>query len=370
MHWAVDARTLTGPLDASQAVATARAAEPLPPALARLYLWDPWPVLDAEGEIADVHGQQWWVVLTADRGMHPEARHDHARLRLLRRSPEGWHDLGELFADDASPGSREWSGTAVFDAAASQLRVLYTATGVRGEVARSFQQRVYEAFAEVRDGRIVSWSSHTEVIAAAPPYLPADECDSAAGSCRAFRDPFFFRDPRDASEYLLFAASLPDVEQMHAGAIGIAAWRDGGWELQAPLIEAKAVNRELERPHLLHQDGIYYLFFSTHGQSFHPRLQGRTGLYGFCAPEVRGPYTPLNGSGLVLGNPDHAPHAQYAWQVLSDGRVVSFMNYPSSGHGSLHDDAPFAGTIAPFAHVRLQGAQARIQNDATTGATA
>jgi levansucrase len=337
------------------------AVEALPTSLAGLYLWDPWPVLDDAGEIADVHGQEWWIVLSADRGMHPEARHDHARLRLLRRDGNGWHDLSELFPDAASPGSREWSGTAVFDQASSRLRVLYTAAGVRGEAYLTYQQRLFEARADVRGARIVSWTAHTELVAAAAPYLPADECEAAPGLCRAFRDPFYFRDPADGAEYLLFAASLPDNDQEHAGAIGVATRQHGTWEPQPPLLEAVGVNRELERPHLLHRGGRYYLFFSTHGHSFRPSLRGRTGLYGFSAASVHGPYRPLNDSGLVLANPGHAPYAQYAWQVLSDDRVVSFSNYPSSGPGPLRDDAVFDGTISPFLRLRLNGAIAKLE---------
>jgi levansucrase len=342
----------------------------LDPSLRQLYLWDPWPVLDADGHLADVHGQQWWIVLSAPRDLHPEARHDHARMRLLRRSSDAWHDLGELFPDCASPGSREWSGTAVFDATSSRLRVLYTATGLRGEPRPSFRQRIFETCADVRSGRVVAWDRHTEVITPAPPYLPADEEDSSPGMCRAFRDPFLFRDPRSGSQHLVFAASVADAEQEHAGAIGAAVWQDGGWQLQPPMLFAPRVNRELERPHLLFQDGHYYLFFSTHGQSFHPRLQGRTGLYGFTSRDLRGPFTPLNGTGLVLANPDHAPAAHYAWQVLSDGRVVSFTNYPSPARGSLSADAAFGGTIAPFAQLLLRGGETQIDTSATLEATA
>lgn len=342
------------PQSAEQTAPTWSPPEPLDPTLAALYLWDPWPVLDTHGDLANVHGEQWWMVLTAPRDMHPEARHDHARLRMLRRTPGGWQDLGAVFPDDASPGSREWSGTAVFDDATSRLRVLYTATGVRGEEVPSYRQRIFEAYADVSDARIVCWEAHTEVITAASPYLPADQLESAPGVCRAFRDPFLFRDPRDGSQYLLFAASLQDGEQTHAGAVGIAAWQHGAWALQAPVLDASGVNRELERPHLLYHDGLYYLFFSTHGQSF--SRTGRTGLYGWCASDLRGPYTPLNGSGLVLGNPVHAPHANYAWQVLSDGTVISFRNYPSAGPGPLSDEAEFMGDIAAFARLRLLGA--------------
>ena len=37
--------------------------------------------------------------------------------------------------------------------------------------------------------------------------------------------------------------------------------------------------------------------------AFHPADCGPTGLYGFVAPRLIGPYEPLNDSGLVLRNP-------------------------------------------------------------------
>jgi len=369
VRWAADPQGLSAPPAAHQIVPVQLPPQAMDSSLGQLYLWDPWPVLDADGHVADVHGQEWWIALSAPRDLQPEARHDHARMRLLRRWPDGWEDLGDLFPDGASPGSREWSGTAVFDATSSRLRVLYTAAGIRDEPRRSFRQRIFETHADVRHGRVTGWEGHTEVITAAPPYLAADEEHSAPGLCRAFRDPFSFRDPQGGGEYLLFAASLPDNDQEHAGAIGLVARQQGGWELQAPLLVATGVNRELERPHLLFRDGRYYLFLSTHGQSFHPRLQGRTGLYGWSSRELRGPYAPLNGSGLVLANPDHLPSAHYAWQVLSDGRVVSFTNYPSHGHGPLRPDAAFGGTITPFVQLLMRESATRLDTDGTLEAT-
>lgn len=358
------ATTMTASVDSDDSVLTLAPPVLARPGLEELYLWDPWPVLTKDGQVADVHGQEWWIALTAPRALHPEARHDHARLRLLRRSAAGWDDLGNLLSDGASPGSREWSGTTVFDPADASLHLLYTATGIRGEPRPTFIQRIFQSRAYVRAGHVAGWTSHTEVVQPDEPYLPADEQESAAGACRAFRDPFFFQDPHDDCEYLVFAASVRDSTQTHARAVGLAVRDRAGWKVRRPLLQATGVNRELERPHLLCQDGRYYLFVSTHGQSFHPRVEDRTGLYGFWAENVLGPYLPLNHSGLVLANTDDAPYANYAWQVLSDGRVVSFVNYPTAGPGPLKKDCAFAGTIAPFARLRLDGTSATLQRDA------
>ena len=55
-----------------------------------------------------------------------------------------------------------------------------------------------------------------------------------------------------------------------------------------------------------------------------------TGLYGFAAPTLTGPYEPLNESGLVLQNPSDEPDQAYAWLVLPDLHVISFANYRSA----------------------------------------
>jgi levansucrase len=64
-----------------------------------------------------------------------------ARIRLLAKDVLGWHDRGHVFADGASPGSREWSGCAV-RGDDDTLSVFYTAAGVRGEARPTFVQRI------------------------------------------------------------------------------------------------------------------------------------------------------------------------------------------------------------------------------------
>ncbi|MFD2357132.1 glycoside hydrolase family 68 protein [Nonomuraea ferruginea] len=126
------------------------------------------------------------------------------------------------------------------------------------------------------------------------------------------------------------------------------------------MLVAEGVNHELERPHVIVHDSWYYLFFSTHRHSFHPADCAPTGLYGFAAPSLTGPYEPLNSSGLVIQNPSVAPDQAYAWLVLPDLRVVSFANYRSHqgmdprSAGAAQARAGFGGTVAPHAQARTQ----------------
>ncbi|MEQ9094125.1 MAG: glycoside hydrolase family 68 protein, partial [Miltoncostaeaceae bacterium] len=97
------------------------------PLVAGLDLWDIAPVRTAAGTPATVAGEDLWLALSAPATGDPWGRHDIARLRLIGHGPGGWRDLGHLFPDGASPGSREWAGTAVYDERDATLAVLYTA---------------------------------------------------------------------------------------------------------------------------------------------------------------------------------------------------------------------------------------------------
>jgi levansucrase len=181
-------------------------------------------------------------------------------------------------------------------------------------------------------------------------YLPADEREGGPGRIRAFRDPAWFRD------HLLIAASVPWGDR-HMGAVALAGPESGGRRpLRRPLLVADGINRELERPHIVLHGGLHYLFLCTHRRSFEPEGAAPTGLYGFVSATLEGPYEPLNGSGLVVGNPPAQPDQAYAWMVLDDLRVVGFLDYRGPA-----DRAHFGGTPAPVLRLRLDGHRTRLE---------
>ena len=332
-------------------------------------IWDLWPVQEMDGSPSVVGGRELWMALSAPAVGHPEWRHDVARLRLLANGPNGWDDLGPAFADGVSPGSREWTGSAVRRADGS-VSVYYTAAGHRGETRPSYVQRVIEARPKLvaSNGaiRLEGFGEHREVLRAhGRTYLPADELEGAPGHIRAFRDPGWFRDPADGREYLLVAASVP-AEGGFMGAVALAAEERGRWSLLPPILVADGINHELERPHVVVHESRYYLFLVTQRHGFHPPRSAPTGLYGFVAPSLSGPYEPLNGSGLVIRNPTDEPDQAYAWWVLPDLRATSFVNYRSADGADMRHAAAveararFGGTIAPVVQLALDGATTAI----------
>lgn len=332
-------------------------------------VWDLGPVRTRDGAVAVVGGAEVWIVISAPAEGHPGGRHDIARLRLLTRAQGAWTDQGPLFPDGASLGSREWAASGVYDPVAGRLEVLYTATGRRGDHRRPFEQRIVATAAPLvaRGERLVvgPWDPHGVVLEAdGRCYMRTDAADGEPGFIKAFRDPFPVVDPDDGAEWMLFTGSLADAATEFNGAVGIARRIDAGrWELHAPLITADGVNNELERPHLVSHDGRHYLFFSTQRRTFAPGVSGPNGLYGFVADHLLGPYAPINGSGLVLRNPDREPLQAYSWLVLPDLSVASFVDSHSLQGRTLEEiDAAgaeaarrhFGGTAAPFLRLSVE----------------
>lgn len=338
-------------------------------------LWDVGPVRTPTGDVATIDGEEIWLGLSAPAVGDPGHRHDVARLRLIAAADAGWRDMGALFPDGASLGSREWAASAIYDHAHGTLDVLYTATGSHDGSSPHFTQRIVATSARVvrTEGavRCVDWRPHREVLGAdGVIYERTDAADGAPGFIKAFRDPFPFRDPADGRQWLLFTGSQANATSAFNGVVGLARpTGDGGYRLEAPLLGADGVNNELERPHIVVRDGHYYLFFSTQRRTFAPGVTGPNGLYGFVAPTIRGPYAPINGSGLVLQNPVDEPVQAYSWLVLPDLRVASFIDFhsldgrtPDQVAAAGVDEARkhFGGTIAPIQRLALDGSRATL----------
>ncbi|MET0270967.1 MAG: glycoside hydrolase family 68 protein [Sphingomonas sp.] len=346
----------------SAPIITAADATPIIPGLD---LWDMWPVQALDGSVAAIAGGALWISLSAPVLPDPVERHGIARLRLLHAVGPEWRDLGNLLPDGLSPGSREWSGSTILDADGG-LRLYFTAAGRRGEPSLTFEQRLFETRAAltVANGapRLSGWTPPRQIVASdGVIYDPANQAEGAVGAIKAFRDPGFFRDPADGRCHLLFAGSLAASASRYNGAIGIVRATDetlDRWELLPPIVTADGLNNELERPHVLYREGRYFLFWSTQGSVFDPAgPAGPTGLYGMVADSLFGPYAPINGSGLVLGNPREEPMQAYSWLVLPDLTAISFVDAWGLGGRAPADAADarahFGGTIAPPVRIAL-----------------
>ncbi len=365
-HWTREhvARIVNGSLPSAPLIHPAD----LPPRFTDLDLWDFWPVQEMDGRTARWGDTELWMALSAPQSPDPLARHAHARIRLIEREGPVWRDRGDLFSDGFSPGSREWSGSAIVDPAHRILTVFFTAAGRRGEARPTYEQRLFQTRAALDGLNPRGWSAPTQSVASdGVVYDLAAQAEGKVGTIKAFRDPGFFRDPADGTAYLLFAASLGGSRSAFNGAVGLARADDATldrWTLLPPLIEADDVNNELERPHSIMRDGIYYVFWSTQRSVFALGIDAPTGLYAMAAERFTGPYSPLNGSGLVLANPSGSPAQSYSWLVTDTFDVFSFLDDPT--HGAWFEDAANGAAIrafqlGPVIRLNFQGRFARFE---------
>lgn len=324
-----------------------------------LVYWDAWPLLTEDGGIHTAPGgNRLWFALAAERADDPDARHSQARIHLLAELGGRFAPLGPALPDDWSPGSREWSGSAVISSVSRRVTLAFTAAGRRGEAATTFEQRMFRTTGELNGARVDHWSPPEPWIRADDlHYQRVVQATGEIGKIKAFRDPDLFRDPADGRNWTIFTASSARQPGGYDGVIGAAVESDNGETLiLPPLIDAAGVNNELERPHVRYFDGQYYLFWSTQAHVFAPGSgDWPTGLYGAVAESMAGPWQLLNGTGLVAANPPEAPAQAYSWLVLPDATVTSFVD-----RWGETADGNFGGTFAPFIALTLDGKRATL----------
>ncbi len=339
------------------------AADDVRPLVPGLDLWDSWPIQTRDGRTASFGGATLWMMLSSRVLPDPALRHGEARIRLIAQSGDNWVDCGNLLPDGFGPGTREWAGSAILHDDGRTVTLYYTATGRPG-VPFSFEQRLFETTGTLRDDNraIGGWSKPAEIVASDDDhYVDTHAHQGVPGLIKGFRDPGYFRDPANDSEYLVFTGSDGRDDHTYNGIVGLIARGADGWALATPIYSATALCNELERPHVIHREGLYYLFWSTQRHVFAPDgPSGPNGLYGAVAEALRGPYRPLNGTGLVAACPASEPTQSYSWLVLDTLEVASFVDYWGMRGRKLSDHADlmrsnFGGTAAPLFRIALDG---------------
>lgn len=299
------------------------------PILPQHDVWDCWPLQHEDGRTVDHGGRAYWFFLSSELFDDPGQRHLAARIRLLAHDANGWHDLGNALPDGLTPGQGEWAGSAVLGDDGTTVTLFFTAAGRAGGGA-SFEQRLFASEGMLDSNGPGAWQQPSEILVAdGRRYMAANKADGTPGMIKAFRDPAWFRDPATGQAHLLFtgsAAWAPD--EPYNGVIGMATRSGEEWILGDPLVEAVGIDNELERPHILVRDGLYYLFWSTQRHTFSPNVEaGPNGLYAMVADSLAGPWRAVNGNGLVAANPAEEPSQAYSWWVTGEGEVWSFIDH-------------------------------------------
>ncbi|MCL6606401.1 MAG: glycoside hydrolase family 68 protein [Paenibacillus sp.] len=366
------------------------------------HMWDTWPLMDRDGNIASYKGWKVIFALSAPNDVLPGKVHDIATIRYFySKNGKDWTLGGELFPKGTAFGQRQWAGSAMLDG--DQIHAFYTATGREGQAQLTYEQRIATAtgkiVADSNGVRFENWDKHRVILEPDGKYYQTvEQAKQGENGGYAFRDPMWFKDPKTGKEYILFegnsgatvserqfkpeyAGSAEYLQQhpvpagaVHAnGNIGIAEVVGGDLnniKMLPPLVEANYVNEELERPHIVVKDKKYYLFTDSHINKYAEGITGPEGMYGFVSDTLIGGYKPLNGSGLVIANPADNPYQAYSWLVTPELNVVGFAQFgdlKGMTVGEIGNQSPefqfshFGGTLAPTVKISLNGDTTKIE---------
>lgn len=355
----------------------------------KLFIWDTLPLKTLDGEIVSVNG--WNVIFTLTAWREPDKfvnkvgeynitedwndRHGRAKICYwFSKDGKSWIFGGRVMKDGVSPTTREWAGTPILLDDEGNIDLYYTCVTPGVTIAK------VSGYITTDDNgvKLEGFDSVQELFSADGIYYQTEEQNPYFN----FRDPSPFIDPKSKKLYMVFEGNVAgdrgshvvgpneigDVPTSHlevggakyqCGCLGIAeALDDEGteWKILPPLVTATGVNDQLERPHFIFQDGKYYLFTISHKFTYADGLTGPDGVYGFVSDHLFGPYTPLNGSGLVLGNPETQPYQTYSHYVMPNGLVTSFIDSvqfkkPNTDGISYR----IGGTLAPTVQLKLKG---------------
>lgn len=367
-----------------------------------VFIWDTMPLRDINGHTVSVDGWSVIFTLTADRQEDNPAYQDengnynisldwndrHGRAKIcywFSRNSKDWTFGGRMMAEGVSPTTREWAGSPILLNEKGDIAFYYTAVTPGSTVSK------------VR-GRVVTTSTGVEMVGFNKVFSLFD-ADGAIYQTEeqnqywAFRDPWPFRDPKSGKLYMLFEGNVagergshvvgddelgdvpPGYEEVggsryQTGCIGIAVALDEDgdqWELLPPLVTAVGVNDQTERPHFVFQDDQYYLMTISHTFTYADGLTGPDGVYGFLSDELFGQYEPMNGSGLVLGNPSSQPYQTYSHYVMPNGLVTSFIDSVPTDVETTGMEYRIGGTEAPTVKIKLIGSRSFVVEELDYG---
>lgn len=372
------------------------------------YIWDTWPLQEKNGHPAVVNGFKIIFALSVPKDVLPGKRHDSAEIHYYySKDGKSWEFGGPVFENGQALGSRQWAGSSIVHKD-GKLQIFYTATGEKNETQLGYDQRLATATADIitTNTHVIfnNWSDHKIILEPDGVYYQQKEQLGTEEISYAFRDPYFFQDPKSGEEFLLFEANsagkfedrlykyeyvgsdafrqnhaVPERAKSFNGSIGIAKANSQeltDFELLPPLLEANYVNEELERPSVIVKGNTYYLFAKTHSVKFSEGLMAPEGLYGFTSDSLFGSYQPLNNSGLVIANPTNNPYQAYSWMVMPNGTVSSFVHYVDVGENNIYTIGEqseeyqmehFGGMLAPSLKLSITGDETKIVHEKKQG---
>lgn len=177
-----------------------------------------------------------------------------------------------------------------------------------------------------------------------------DNFKNKLGKIGAWRDPFVFFHQKQSRYCMTISARLSGKEKEYNACVALAVSPDlKDWKLEAPLF-SPGIYDEIECTQVIEQDGLWYLFFSTHDENYKPEFALETGgrfngLHCYYSKDFYGPYLPVNGNGVVLANGDRMYDARLLPWEGNNYRAIGWLK-TEQGKYSGKLSLPFTITIS------------------------
>ncbi|MDQ6422859.1 glycoside hydrolase family 68 protein [Paenibacillus sp. LHD-117] len=383
-----------------------------------LDVWDTWPLQNADGTVANYNGYQIVFGLAGD----PKVGSDTFIYLFYKKagdtSIDSWKNAGRVFKDSdkfvpndtiLNNQAEEWSGSATLTSD-GEVRLFYTnrhpwdpSRGFYGKQTLTTAQinvsqpdndtlKVdgVEDFKSIYDGKDGKIYQNVDITG----FSKGDSIDN-----HTLRDPHYVEE--NGRKYLVFEANtgtetgyqgeqslfnkayyggnkaffqaeknklLQSPAKPYAeianGAIGIIELNDDYTfkKEMKPLLASNTVTDEIERANVFELNGKWYLFTSSRGSKMFIDGIDKEDIYmlGYVSDSLKGPYKPLNDTGLVL-HQDLDPYditwtyAHFAIPQVEGNNVVITSYMTNRGYFDDHHS-----TFAPSFLMKIKGSKTSV----------
>lgn len=291
--------------------------------------------------------------LQSDRSTDPDLRNKlpssigHAVSKDLVH----WQELPTAIRP--SPTGTAWDDQALWSGSVAEKDGIYYLyyTGKNSRPEYAITQKI--CLATSHD--LLTWTKHPS-----NPIIETDEryYDNSGlyfknGVIGAWRDPFVFKDPHSEKRFMTISARDKNITSQHDACVALAQSDDMlHWDVLPPIFSPQHYD-EIEVTRVIYHNDHYYLFFTTHTNSYEPafakKYGAHEGLHCYYSNDLYGDYQPVNGNGVVFDK----------GREVYDIRVLPLQGDEFIGIGWLNHDqnGRFVGKVARPIKLKIQGDQ-------------
>jgi beta-fructofuranosidase len=290
------------------------------------WLWDSWFVVNKD--------KYHVFYLQSKKFKNSERRHDYSSIgHAVSKDLKSWEEIGLALGKgekDSWDDLALWTGSVIKKD--GRWYMFYTGRGKKDRLVQKIGLAISDD--------LVSWEKVDNfVLEVDGRYYQKDFGINNLGKIGAWRDPFVFR--KGKKYYMTLSARARGKDKEYNGCIGLAVSEDLiNWKIRKPIF-SPGLYDEMEVNQVIYRGGFYYLFFGVAFDNLYSvensKRKSSKGLHCYYSKRLRGPYSPVNGNGVVVDGADKI----YDIRLVKKGR-----EYYGIGWLNRDDNGKFVGKLS------------------------